>query len=120
MQIFLVVFAIASIIGAWAGWRRSPLYSRKATFKIVGIFLLIVVGVVGASMAILNGPVSHSPAAQAIVGGTVILAIGIGATGLIIRTTDAHVAQMPTPVRILTTERHKVQRWIWQIGRAHV
>jgi hypothetical protein len=114
MQIFPVLFSILTIAGAWAGWRRSPLYSVKTTLKVAGAFLLIVAAIVGGSIAILNGPILFSPTAQAILGGIGILAIGIGATAGIIRITDAHVAQLPPSVRIVTTERHKVQRWIWR------
>lgn len=115
MEIILVVFSILTIVGAWAGWRRSPLYSAKITLQVVGYFLLIVAAMVGASLGILNGPISHSPAAQAILGGITILAVGIGATGLIIRATDAHVAQLPPSVRLVTIHRQKIQRWIWRI-----
>lgn len=113
MQIVLVIFAISTVLGAWAGWRRSPLYSHKITAKLVGIFLLIVVAVMGMA-AIVNGPVSLSPVAQGILAAAGIVVVATGATGLIIRTTDSHVAQLPSSVRVLTVERHKVQRWIWR------
>src|ERR1017187_242253 len=114
MQIGLFIFAILMIVGAWSFWRRSPLYSVKITLKIAGVFLLIVAAIVGVSMAILNGPISHSPAAQAILAGIVIIAIATGATGIIIRITDAHVAQLPPSVQLVTIHRRRVQRWFWR------
>jgi hypothetical protein len=94
MQIVLLVFAILSVVGA---------------------FPLIVATIVGVSMAIPNGPVSHSPAMQATLGVIAIVVVGIGAAGIIIRTTDAHVAHLPPPVRFVTVYRHKAQRWIWRV-----
>jgi len=115
MQVFLVIFAICTIASSWAAWRRSPLYSTKITLELVAIFLLIVPTVIFGTIAIVGGPLRNSPTAQAIFGCIAAGVIGAGATGLIIRATDAHVAQLPQSVRVLTTERHKVQRWIWRI-----
>jgi hypothetical protein len=114
MQIALPIIAILMIVGSWSAWRRSPLYSVKITLKIVGVFLLIVAAVVGVSMAIFNGPWSHSFAAQAILAGVVIIAIATAATGLIIHITDAHVAQVPPSVQLVAIHRRKVQRWFWR------
>ena len=114
MQIGLFIFAILTIVGAWTAWRRSPLYSVKITLKIVGVFLLIVAAIVGVSMAILHGPIRHSPAAQAILAVVVVIAIATGATGILIRITDAHVAQLPPSVQLVTIHRRKVHRWIWR------
>jgi hypothetical protein len=55
MQFALLIFAVLTVAGAFAGWRKSPLYSLKATLKLIGRFLLIVVVVMGASQAIMNG-----------------------------------------------------------------
>jgi hypothetical protein len=52
--------------------------------------------------------------AKAVLGAIAVVVVGTGATGLIIRATDSHVAQLPPSVRVSTVERHKVQRWIWR------
>jgi hypothetical protein len=114
MSIVILLFAILSITGAWAGWRRSPLYSAKITLKLVVIFLLIVATIVGLSWASTSGAISHSPEVQMAMVFIAIVAVGTGATALIVRTTDSHVAQLPASVRMVTIERHKVQRWIWR------
>ena len=114
MQIFLPIFAILTIIGAWTGWRRSPLYSVKITLQLVGAFLLIAAAVGAALMAILNGPISHSPAALGISLVVAIMALTTGASILIIRITDRHVAQLPPSVQLVTIHRRKVHRWIWR------
>jgi len=114
MTIVLLVFCALSIVGGWSMWRRSPLYSGKTTLKLAAIFLLMVAAIVGGTLAILKGPISHSPTAQAILAVIALVGISTGATGILIRTTDSHVAQLPLSVRLIAIQRHKVQRWIWR------
>jgi len=38
MQIALLIFCFLTIAGAYAGWRKSPLYSAKTTLKLGGGF----------------------------------------------------------------------------------
>jgi hypothetical protein len=115
VQIWILIFAILTIAGAWLGWRRSPLYSRKTTLKLIGAVLLTVAAIVGASIAILKLPIAKSPTAQLVLMGLLIIAVGIGATAGLIRITDSHVAQLPPSVRIVNAERHKIQVWICRI-----
>jgi len=116
MQIVLVIFCILTVAGAWAAWRRSPLYSLRVTLKLAGALLLIVGAIVGITLAVLGGPVRLSQTMQAVLLSAGTIAIATGATALIVRISDAHVAQLPPSARIVTTERHKVQRWIWRIA----
>ncbi len=114
MQIAILLFAILSLTGAWAAWRRSPLYSHQTTLKLVAVYLVIVGVILSATPAIMGGDLAHSPVTQAILIGLLIIGVGIGATAGIIRITDSHLAKLPLQARIVTTERHKVQRWIWR------
>ena len=114
MQIVLPLIAILIIFRAWRGWRRSPLYSPKITLQVVGVCLLIVAVWVALSRGVLSGPLSHSPVALGILAAVAIIAIGTGATGLIIRITDRHVAQVPPSAHLVTIHRRKVQRWFWR------
>src|ERR1035441_3783768 len=107
MQIVLPLIAILIIFRAWRGWRRSPLYSPKITLQVVGVCLLIVAVWVALSRGVLSGPLSHSPVALGILAAVAIIAIGTGATGLIIRITDRHVAQVPPSAHLVTrSEEH--------------
>jgi hypothetical protein len=115
MQAVLIVFAILSIVGGWTAWRRSPLYSHKVTWQLGGVLLLIAAAMAGLGLAMVSGPIGRSPAAQAVLMVVAVVGIGTGATGIIIRLTDSHVAQLPPSVRLISTHRHKVQRWIWRI-----
>jgi hypothetical protein len=115
MQFALLIFAILTVVGAFAGWRKSPLYSLKATLKLIGVFLFIVVVVMGASRAIVNGKIIQSPVAQGIAGFLAIIVLGSAASILIVRITDAHVAQLPSSAKLISFNRHKVYRWIWRL-----
>ena len=116
MQIALFIFAVLTVAGAWAGWRRSPLYSRKVTLKLAGAVLLTAAATVGVTLVIVSGPFRLSAQAQAILAAVAVVAVGTGATGLLVRITDGHMARTAPSVRIVTTERHKIQRWIWRIA----
>src|ERR1039458_10332460 len=98
MQIVLPLIAILIIFRAWRGWRRSPLYSPKITLQVVGVCLLIVAVWVALSRGVLSGPLSHSPVALGILAAVAIIAIGTGATGLIIRITDRQSSNGNPPV----------------------
>ena len=103
------------VISSWVAWRRSPLYSVKTTLKIVGAFILVVASVIGMTRAFTSDLVSGSPVMEGVLIGIGIIAIGTGATGLLIRITDSHIAQVPASVRIVHTYRHQLQRWIWHL-----
>jgi hypothetical protein len=115
MQIALLIFCFLTIAGAFAGWRKSPLYSVKTTLKLVGGFLLIVAVVAGTAYVIVNGTVSRSPVAQGIAGFVALMAVACGASIFIVRITDAHVAALPPSARLVSFNRHKVYQWIWRL-----
>jgi hypothetical protein len=116
MQFALLIFAILTIVGAFAGWRRSPLYSLKTTLKLVGAFLLIFVVVMGATQAIVNGTTSHSPVVQGIAGFLAVIVLGSGASILVVRITDSHVAQLAPSAKMVSFNRAKIRRWIWRLA----
>lgn len=111
----LIVFALLTIVGSLAAWRASPLYSLKSTLKLGLATLLIPAVAVGAAMAIYDGPLKNAPVAQAVVGLFAYLLIATGAMVLIVRITDAHVAQLPPAVKLVNVHRHRVLRWGWRL-----
>jgi hypothetical protein len=115
MQFALLIFCFFTIIGAFSAWRKSPLYSLKTTLKLAGGFLLIVAVVAGTAFAIVNGAVSRSPVVEGIAGFVALMALACGSSIFIVRITDAHVAELPQSVRLVSFNRHKVYRWIWRL-----
>jgi hypothetical protein len=79
------------------------------------VFLLIVVVVMGASHAIVNGTINQSPVVEAIAGFLAIILIGSASSILIVRITDSHVAQLPPSAKLVSFDRHKLYRWIWRL-----
>ena len=115
MQIALLIFCFLTIVASFSAWRKSPLYSPGTTLKLAGAFLLIVAVVAGAALAIVSGPVRHSPVAQAVAGLLAIMVLACGSSILIVRITDSHVAELPPSARLVSFNRHKVYRWIWRL-----
>jgi hypothetical protein len=115
MQIALLIFCFLTIAGAFAGWRKSPLYSVKTTFKLAGSFLLIVAVVAGTTYAIVNSSLIRSPVAEVIASLAAAMALACGASIFIVRITDAHVAALPPSARLVSFNRHKVYQWIWRL-----
>jgi hypothetical protein len=115
MQFALLIFAALTVVGAFAGWRKSPLYSLKTTLKLVGAFLLTFIVAMGASLAIVNGTISHSPVVRGIACFLAIIMLGSGSSTLIVRITDKHVAQLPPSAKMVSFNRHKIYRWIWRL-----
>jgi hypothetical protein len=115
MQFALLIFTVLTIVGAFAGWRKSPLYSIKATLKLIGAFLLIVVVVMGATQLLVHSKISASPVVEGIAGFLAIVVLASGSSILIVRVTDSQVAQLPPSAKIVSFNRHKVYRWIWRL-----
>ena len=116
MQIALLIFCFLTIAGAFSAWRKSPLYSVKITVKLVGSFLLIVAVVAGSTYAIVNSPLSRSPVGEVIASLVAVLVLASGASILIVRITDAHVAALPPTARLVSFNRHKVYQWLGRLG----
>lgn len=115
MQIALLIFCFLTIAGAFKAWRKSPLYSLETTFKLFGAILLIVATVAGTTYAIMNSPLSRSPLAETIAALVAVLALTCASSIFIVRITDKHVAQLPPSARLVSFNRHKVDRWIWRL-----
>jgi hypothetical protein len=114
MTIFLPIFALLTAVGAWQAWRRSPLYSTKIALKMMGVTLLLAAAIGGFTLGIFSGPMSRSPAAQAIVGLLGFLLLTTCAMVLVVRITDSHVARLPASAHLATLHRRKVQKWVWR------
>jgi hypothetical protein len=115
MQIALLIFCLLTIVGAFSAWRKSPLYSVKTTLKLGGGFLLIVTVIAGATYAIVNSSLTQSPVAEGIASLVAVIALSCGASVLIVRITDSHVAALPPSARLVSFNRHKIYRWIWHL-----
>jgi hypothetical protein len=116
MQIALLIFCFLIIAGAFAGWRKSPLYSVKTTLKLAAGFLLIVAVVLGTTYAIVNGSLGRSPVVEGIASFAAMIGLACGASIFIVRITDAHVAALPASARLVSFNRHKIYRWIWRLA----
>jgi hypothetical protein len=110
-----LVFAIFMMTGAWAAWRRNPLYSKRSTLRAAAISLLAIVGVILLIVATVNFAMNRSP----VVAGIAIAAVIIfGTLALIFIITavstpkESKPAALPHSVKLVTDNRRKMYVWV--------
>ena len=112
---YSVVFSIFLMIGAWAAWRRSPMYSRRSTLRAAGAILLAVAGVVALVVATVHFTADRSLAVElsalgvAIVGGTLFLIFFIQVATV---PKESKPAALPHGAKLVTVNRLKFYRWL--------
>ena len=110
-----LVFAIFLMTGAWAAWRRNPLYSTRSTLRSAAIALLAIAGVIVLIVATVNLTANRSVAvaasalASVIVFGTLALIFIIQAVSV---PEESKPASVPHSVRLVTNNRRKVYTWL--------
>ena len=110
-----LVFAIFMMTGAWAAWRRNPLYSTRSTLRSAAIALLAIAGVIVLIVATVNLTANRSVAVAAsalaavIVFGTLALIFIIQAVSV---PKESKPASVPHSVRLVTNNRRKVYTWL--------
>jgi len=111
----IAIFAIALAIGGLFAWRASPLYSLKATLKVVAVLILLPL-VVWSAVRLIDSPaLSRSVPLQATLAVIAYMVVTTGLSVTIIRITDHHVAQLPPAVQVTSHHRHKIVRWCWRL-----
>jgi len=110
-----LIFAICLMTGAWAAWRRNPLYSKRSTLRAAGISLLAIAGVILLIVATVNFTINRSP----VVAGIAIAAVIIfGTLALIFIITavstpsESKPAALPHSVKLVTNNHRKMYVWV--------
>jgi hypothetical protein len=110
-----LVFAIFMMMGAWAAWRRNPMYSARSTLRSAAIALLAIGGVIGMIIAAVNLTEGKS---DAVVFSTLAVVIVLGTLALIFIIQAVSVpkeskpASVPHSVRLLSNNRRKMVKWV--------
>jgi hypothetical protein len=110
-----LIFAIFLMTGAWAAWRRNPLYSTRSTLRAAGISLLAIGGVILLIVATVNFVINRSPVVAGIALGAVII---FGTLALIFIITavstpkESKPAALPHSVKLVTNNRRKMYVWV--------
>jgi hypothetical protein len=109
-----LIFAILMMTGAWAAWRRNPLYSTRSTLRAAGIATLGIAGVIALIIAAVNltsgksEAVFFSTMAVVLVFGTLALIFLIMAVTV---PKESKPAALPGSVRLVSINRRKVYKW---------
>jgi hypothetical protein len=113
--LFPLIFAIFLMMGAWAAWRRNPLYSKRSTLRAAGISLLAIGGVILLIVATVNLTMNRSPVVAGIALAAVII---FGTLALIFIITavstpkESKPAALPHSVKLVTNNRRKMYIWV--------
>lgn len=109
-----LVFAVVFLFSAWAGWRRNPLYSRRATLHSAFVVLLAIAGAIALIVAAVKLTEGRSPAVLFSVIGVVIVVDTLTLIFTIQTFTtpsDAKPTSLPHATKLVTTNRVKVYKW---------
>jgi hypothetical protein len=112
---FQLVFAVIFLFSAWAGWRHSPLYSRRATLRAIAVILLAIAGAIALVVAAVKLTEGRSQAVSFSAIGVVVV-VDMLALIFIIQTfttpSEAKPASLPHATKLVTTNRVKVFKWL--------
>lgn len=112
---FQIVFAIFMMIGAWAAFRRSPMYSRSYLLRAAVVILLAVAGVVALIVTTIHFVQNRS---TAVAGSALAVAVTFGTLFMIFFIQAATVpkeskpAALPHNTKLVTVNRLKVLKWL--------
>ena len=101
-----LIFSFFLIAGAWAAWRRNPLYSARSTLRSAAIVLLGIAGLIVLIVATVNLTVNRSPVVAGSAMAAVILVGTLGLIFLIQAVTvpkQSRPAALPHSVKLVTT-----------------
>jgi hypothetical protein len=112
---FQLIFAFCLMMGAWAAWRRNPLYSARSTLRAAAVIVLAIAGLIVLVVATVNLTMDRSP----VVAGSALAAVIVfGTLGMIFLITtlttpkESRPAALPHSVKLVTDNRRKMYKWV--------
>jgi hypothetical protein len=116
---YMVLFALLSIFGAWAAWRRNPMYTARSTFRGVIAVLLMIAATIALIALAVNISMKQSQAAGMVIVFATVIVAAIGMIGGIMKLSTPRVAVLPSTVKMVNFHRKKVgvwaKRWLWSM-----
>ncbi len=116
MQIGLALIILAITVYSARAWRRSPVYSLRAT---VGASAALVAGLTLAVLLVLeiaNHLPGQSPGLIVLCCLVPVAAAVLGLAVVIVRITDGRAARPPAGTKVLNSRRRKLYPWLWVAG----
>lgn len=113
---YLAVFALFSVVGAWVAWRSNPLYSNRETLRFVSIVGLAVAAVIGAIAAAVDLTADRS---ATVAMGTlfgVCLVCTIALIWVIVKVSTPATAALPAAAKLVDVHQAKLYPWARRFG----
>jgi hypothetical protein len=110
--VYLLLFSLLTVVGAWSAWRRNPMYSGWKTLRSIVVVGLAVAAVVGAVIGTTDLTMHATPAVTI---GAVFAVVLVGTLVLIFVIqwmTVPRVPPLPASAPVVRTHRDQVLRWI--------
>jgi hypothetical protein len=110
-----LIFAICLMMGAWAAWRRNPLYSARSTLRAAAVIVLAIAGLIVLIVATVNLTSGRS---LAVMGSAMAAVIVFGTLGMIFLITtvttpkESRPAALPHSAKLVTDNRRKMVKWV--------
>jgi len=112
---YMVVFALITVVGAWMAWKRNPLYSAASTVRTVLLIAVLIAGVVAAIALVANLTKNSSATVTVVAMGGVVIAATLvmifGITAVSTPKAAKLVTTLPPTAKLVHFHRQKVYRW---------
>jgi hypothetical protein len=109
--VYLAILAILAVVGSWATWKRSPLYSTGKTLRMVGGMGLGIAAFVALDILVVNLTMHSSPWVMGTVMGLFILGSVIGMFLIARAFTTPKEKPLPAGMPLVDLHRRKVYAW---------
>jgi hypothetical protein len=110
--VYLTLFALLSVVGAWAAWRTHPLYSTQATLRFVAIVGLAIAAVIAAIAGVVKLTENSSPAVVGLSMFGVVLFGTLSLIWIIVALSSAHAPKLSANLEAVRVHRAKLLGWM--------
>jgi hypothetical protein len=116
--VYMAIVAILGLVGSWAAWKRSPIYSAGKTWRMIAGMGLGIAGFVALDILIVNLTMHSAPWVMGTVMGSFILLSVFGMFLIARAFTTPKEKPLPPGVPLVDVHRRKVYAWAKWAGVA--
>ena len=113
---YMVFFALFSVVGTWYAWRQNPMYSTGKSLRVLAVILLGIGAMIGIIVAAVNFIQGKSQTVAFTTMGIVIVAATLGMIFLIMAVTTKRDTALPPSTVLVNHFRRNVGKWAKRLG----